>query len=139
MKPGPKPIPARIRFMRHVRKYRGSSCWIWIGGHSGKGYGRFKFMGRMVQATHWSYEYFVGEIPVGMELDHTCRNPRCVNPRHLEPVVHKENLERAPTQVSTLNAKKTHCPRGHPYTRRNANGRRMCGVCYGGGQPLSQS
>jgi hypothetical protein len=40
------------------------------------------------------YEQFKGPIPDGLEIDHTCRNTRCVNPEHLEAVTHAENLRR---------------------------------------------
>ena len=29
------------------------------------------------------YEWFVGPIPKGLQLDHLCRVPHCVNPAHL--------------------------------------------------------
>ena len=38
----------------------------------------------------------VGPIPDGREIDHLCRNHRCVNPDHLEPVTHLENMRRRP-------------------------------------------
>jgi segregation and condensation protein B len=41
-------------------------------------------------AHRQSYRLIVGKIPVGLELDHLCRVPRCVNPYHLEPVTRAE-------------------------------------------------
>lgn len=40
------------------------------------------------------YELLVGPIPEGLTIDHLCRNTMCVNPDHLEPVTHRENLMR---------------------------------------------
>lgn len=40
------------------------------------------------------YELLVGPIPPGLQIDHLCRNKICVNPAHLEPVTHRENLMR---------------------------------------------
>lgn len=47
-----------------------------------------------------------------MEIDHTCSNPPCVNPAHLEAVTHEENVRRAVER-------KTHCVNGHEYTEAN--------------------
>ena len=35
-----------------------------------------------------------GPVPEGMQLDHLCRVPGCVNPDHLEPVSAAENVRR---------------------------------------------
>lgn len=40
------------------------------------------------------YEQVIGPIPEGMDLDHLCRQPRCINPDHLEPVTRAKNLQR---------------------------------------------
>ena len=42
----------------------------------------------------------------------------CVNPLHLEHVTKKENIMRGAWPCA-INAKKTHCPRGHPYSAEN--------------------
>lgn len=84
-----------------------------------------------VPAHRFSYETFIGPVPEGLELDHLCRNTRCVNPEHLEPVTHKVNMQRSST-FSAENAAKTHCPRGHEYSDTNIwwyRGRRYCRVC----------
>ena len=82
-----------------------SGCWLWLGGLH-KGYGCFQSVsGKTIAAYKWAYEFFVGEVPIGLELDHKCRNKTCVNPQHLEPVTHAENMYRV---------RKTHCSRGHP-------------------------
>src|SRR4051794_13226853 len=50
-----------------------SACWPWPGPVNSHGYGHY--LGR--SAHRWAFEQFVGPIPEGMELDHTChtRNP----------------------------------------------------------------
>ncbi|HEY8766071.1 MAG TPA: HNH endonuclease signature motif containing protein [Dehalococcoidia bacterium] len=71
-------------------------CWPWTGVIHPLGYGHVNIPGtRNPQMAHRaSYEFFVGPIPDGLELDHLCRNRGCVNPSHLEPVTHLENVRR---------------------------------------------
>lgn len=71
-----------------------SGCWEWAGTRNALGYARFTRGNRRVVAHRLTYRIFVGRVPSGMELDHTCRNRGCVNPYHLEPVTHTENVRR---------------------------------------------
>lgn len=74
-----------------------SGCTLWLGSTTERGYGRFTVdsQRRGLAAHRVAYELFVGPIPAGLELDHTCRTPQCVNPNHLEPVTHAVNCRRA--------------------------------------------
>lgn len=116
------------RFMRHVEVT--DDCWLWRGSRDTLGYGRFTVsVARRSQFAHRvAYELLVGEIPNGLELDHLCRTPACVNPSHLEAVSHRENLMRSDS-ISAVNARKTHCPRGHAYDRVRPDGSRRCSTC----------
>lgn len=69
-------------------------CWLWTGGRKARGYGSFTVGKRAFNAHRWAYETWVGPIPEGLEIDHICANPPCVNPAHLEPVTHEENVRR---------------------------------------------
>lgn len=85
---------AEQRFWPRVDKAGG--CWLWTGGVSTSGYGRFRVDGVQQAAHRVAYELSVGPIPEGMEIDHTCHTPLCVNPAHLRTATRKQNNENAP-------------------------------------------
>lgn len=101
-------------------------CWEWIGRQDKHGYGEFDFQRRPHRAHRISYTLLMGEVPSGMELDHLCRNPRCVNPDHLEPVTHRENSLRGYSMVAT-NARRATCRLGHPLLQ--GPRQRWCRTC----------
>ena len=109
-----------------------TGCWLWIRSLDGKGYGMFGSAGR---AHRWSYKKFVGPIPGGFELDHLCRVRRCVNPAHLEPVTHEENVRRSALAPQQLGGGRYDvCKNGHSYTEENTYHRpdgygRDCMIC----------
>lgn len=123
------------RFWRKVAKTN-DGCWIWTGAKSDTGYGTFNLgRGHTVLVHRLSYQLAKGNIPVGLELDHLCRNKACVNPEHLQPVTRSVNTLRGngPLLTKLKFAAKTHCPNGHPYdeanTFINADGHRGCLIC----------
>lgn len=71
-----------------------NGCWIWQRGKSPLGYGVGWADGKAQPAYRIVYRRYKGEIPAGHDLDHLCRVPSCVNPDHLEPVTHAENIRR---------------------------------------------
>lgn len=91
-----------------------TGCLEWIGTRNAAGYGQFYINKKRgtVLAHRYSYERIRGVIPTGLVLDHLCRNPKCVNPDHLEAVTQYENQRRGVhrNQFSDI----THCKRGHP-------------------------
>lgn len=122
----PLRAPPQERFWRKVNKT--DACWVWTAAQAGAGYGWFWDGRRPVYAHRFAYELLVGSIPEGLTLDHLCRNRLCVNPAHLEAVSLGENLRRG-EPISTINARKTQCPRGHPYDLVRRDGSRWCRAC----------
>ena len=128
------------RFWSKVEKT--PSCWNWIGSiqqpnkHGfGGGYGRFRSAHKINDYAHRvSYELNIGPIPTGKEIDHLCRNPKCVKPAHLQCVTHRRNVLRGKSPVA-LNAIKTHCQAGHELKGYNLlaaslkSGKRACRAC----------
>lgn len=76
-------------------------CWIWNGAKKGSGlksYGHLTVGSRTdgsrktVSAHRFSYEAFIGGIPDGYYVCHTCDTPSCVNPSHLFIGTHQDNV-----------------------------------------------
>lgn len=128
------------RFLRHVT-VDDNGCWIWATvQHAPRYIAFYGGPGKHEKAHLWAYKHFVGPIPDGKHLDHTChsadlacsggdscRHRRCVNPAHLEPVTPLENTRRG-----RGHGKETHCPQGHEYDELNTRtygGRRYCRAC----------
>jgi hypothetical protein len=132
------------RFWPKVRE--AGECWHWTGYRTKKGYGTLgvKVDGRHVdrRAHRLAYEHFREPIAEGLEIDHLCRVPQCVNPWHLEVVTSAVNSARAfyspaarqrivaaltgrivtpemRAKMSATHAAHTHCQRGHEWTEDN--------------------
>jgi len=75
------------RFWAKVDKRGPDECWHWMGARqSGKWpYGRLTVAGRWMAAHVLSWEIANGQHrPSGLVVRHTCDNPPCVNPGHLQ-------------------------------------------------------
>ena len=139
-------IPARIEQRVRERIYHAPAnavmpgdCHLWMGVRKNNGYGIYygvigwRDAGRYVQryAHRLSYLIHRGPIPDGLDIDHLCRTPACVNPDHLEAVTRRENVLRGDT-ITARNAAKTDCPQGHAYDGPNTHHRasgRSCRAC----------
>jgi hypothetical protein len=121
------------RFEKKFCPEPNTGCWLWHGATTVGGYGVCGGRKHRSYAHRWSYEHFVGPIPDGLEIDHLCRVRCCVNPDHLEPVTHEENLRRGESPAARC-SRLTHCPAGHAYdeanTMRRADGSRECHACF---------
>src|SRR4051794_31736927 len=65
-----------IRILRHVTvPAHPGECWLWTAYIDGDGYGRSGDSAAIVALAHrLAYEAFVGSIPIGHHVDHTCHN-----------------------------------------------------------------
>jgi hypothetical protein len=130
-------IPPKYTAAQHIEQrvtVLESGCWLWKRQRDKDGYGIGNYAGKTWKAHRLSYTARVGQIPDGCVLDHLCRNPGCCNPAHLEAVDTRTNVvERGVTSASAINAKKTHCIRGHELTGTNVipekGGGRHCREC----------
>lgn len=104
-----------------------SGCAVWTGAVAG-GRGRFNLRGRTVLAHRTAWLTWRGPVPHGKELDHLCRNPRCVNLNHLEPVSHRVNMLRGINPIARW-AARTHCSAGHDLAPYRAVGAQECLAC----------
>lgn len=106
-----------------------SGCWLWTGGDNGVGHGKFRYQGKKNCLAHRvAYSLLVRPIPDGLTIDHLCRVPACVNPRHLEVVTLRENVLRG-SGLTARQARMTLCKRGHQFSARLWRGHRICRVC----------
>lgn len=110
-----------------------SGCWLWTAYSPNGRYGAMNWGGRRKLAHVIAYEIYRGPVAEGVELDHLCKNTFCVNPEHLEPVTHLENVRR--NKFATA----TYCKYGHAYAdgfeiyiRNDIHGKqyRRCLTCY---------
>jgi len=110
-----------------------SGCTLWLGAKTLFGYGQVWDGRRTVLAHRVVWEMERGPIPEGLVIDHRCRNPACINPDHLRVVTERENIL-CGTSRSAQQAKRTHCPQGHPYDVAKADGGRGCRQCRNAAQ-----
>ena len=103
-------------------------CWDWLGTHNKGGYGLFWPTNRATWPAHrYMFSIENNNLIADMEIHHTCNNPGCVNPYHLEQVTKQYNMSQG------KKAQQTHCINGHEFTYENTyikpNGCRNCKTC----------
>lgn len=85
-----KPLLERLKSKMEIHE---SGCHIFTGGKDRCGYGGMK-VGKHRLGTHKiMYLLVKGDYDQeNLELMHTCDNPACMNPDHIVPGTHKENI-----------------------------------------------
>jgi hypothetical protein len=115
----------------------GDGCWEWIKARSSFGYGKVGLKQNGAYHTfpaHRVYYQLVnGFIDGDLVVDHLCKNPPCINPKHLEAITHRENNSRG-SGITANNIRKTRCDNGHEFTEENTGrytktGWRYCRIC----------
>lgn len=109
-----------------------SGCWEWVGHLNHAGYGRLWRNGKQRFAHRVMWQEANGPISDGLQIDHLCRNPKCVRVDHLEVVTPATNVMRSNNPCAG-NARKTHCCNGHEFAGSNLylhpDGSRVCRRC----------
>lgn len=111
-------VPREVRFWSHTKRV--GKCIEWTGcimeptNGNPRPYGRFSawYKGKLQATTAHRYAWYIkhGKWPK-YELDHLCRNKRCVNVDHLEDVKHVVNIRRK--------AGYGYCKKGHKFKKGN--------------------
>lgn len=85
------PTLTRYRVVRHGKWV----CWEYQGPLYPNGYGKLSRKEHGTRLAHRaSFIEHTGTDPGIMDVDHLCRNRKCMNPEHLEMVTRRVNLER---------------------------------------------
>ena len=131
-------VPERValRAFTNVEKME-DGCWISKYSVASHGYAQIGWTGegrtQMVLAHRASWVHVNGQVPVGMTIDHLCKNRRCANVEHMRILSNYENARRTAGRDWSVG----YCVNGHDpshqvFVTRNANasGRTLiCGTC----------
>ena len=94
--PDDNTLDLTVRFWSRVEPFnvrRADACAQWLGHKLPAGYGTLKdAAGNTHYAHRVSWSLLNGEIPEGHVIRHSCDNPSCVRPSHLELGTQSENM-----------------------------------------------
>ena len=77
-------------FERKFTRGGSDECWLWLAYKDQHGFGRMTIDNTPKLAHRLSYQLYIGNIPDGDYVLHTCKNNNCVNPSHLFTGSNKE-------------------------------------------------
>lgn len=77
------------------------TCWRWVGAVNKRGYGVFQIglADGTILAHRMAWMLARATDPTGMQVNHTCDQPDCVNPDHLYLGSQKDNLRDMSTRL----------------------------------------
>lgn len=110
------------RFNKKVRRTK--KCWLWLGTPGGV-YGKFRLGNRQHYAHRVAYMMWVGELSDNSVVHHTCGNPRCVRPTHLQlvsPVHNVAEMHERHTYLRAIRRLENEVRKLQEQLRRNNNG-----------------
>lgn len=112
--------------------FNGSPCMYLLKAPEREGYVRLQLTsgGKRGEAHRLMYEWMIGPIPPGLQLDHLCNNTGCVNPWHCEPKTGRANVLRG-MAVSAIAARRERCIHNHEFSPAKPGGdrKRICKTC----------
>lgn len=94
------------------------SCWLWKGRLNKQGRAKVRFHNKEMNAARVAYILFIGPIPENHLLHHICKNKQCVNVLDINHII-PQKIELHEDCIGTINRLKTHCPKGHEYSKEN--------------------
>lgn len=121
------PTPLLKRFLAKVRiPDNPDACWPWLASSHAFGYGRIYCHEerRLISAHVAAYLLFIGPIPVGLQVNHTCDTPACSNPRHLYTGTQLDNIEDMRSRGRVRNSGITSHLAPHQFTSEGTRGER---------------
>jgi hypothetical protein len=81
------------RCEEHQGRYADTPCWCWTGQKDLGGYGRITYRGQTRGVHRLAYEYWIGPIPEGMQVNHICNIRECFRPEHLKLGTQRSNVD----------------------------------------------
>lgn len=110
-----------------------NGCWIRAVSVNSNGYSHVSRRPNGKRTYYYAHRIMYvatnGPIPDGYTIDHLCEVRTCCNPAHLQAVPHGDNALRGRNNPYAVNARKTHCIRGHELPPYKRGGRRRCRKC----------
>lgn len=133
---------AVARFRARTDRRGEDDCWIYQASTAGRDRSRVMVGGILYPAAVLAWVFHHREMfPVGMEACHSCDNPRCVNPKHIWPGTHQQNIadciakgraRKNPDRTAATKLRRPICKKGHPESATTYWGKaqvRRCKMC----------